>query len=78
MNSKKIIILIGVMLFMFALVKVIADQLCASSPNNAVSTAVSDVISSAASNPVPSRPDPLSWEPVTRQVMLFLSKACNR
>lgn len=30
------------------------------------STAVSDVISSAASNPAPSRPDPLSWEPLGR------------
>jgi hypothetical protein len=78
MNSKKIIILIGVMLFMFALVKVIADQLCASSPNNAVSTAVSDVISNAVPSQAPGRPDPLSWEPITRQVMLFLSKACNR
>ncbi len=78
MNSKKIIILIGVMLFMFALVKVIADQLCAYSPNNVVSTAVSDVISSAASNPVPSRPDPLSWEPLGRQILQFFSKACNR
>jgi hypothetical protein len=78
MNSKKIIILIGVMLFMFVLVKVIADQLCASSPNNAVSTAVSDVISNAASNPAPSRPDPLSWEPLGRQILVFFSKACNR
>ena len=79
MNSKKIIILIGAMLFVFVLIKVIADQFCASSPNNAVSAAVSDAISSAApSSQAPSRPDPLSWEPITRQVMLFLSKACNR
>ena len=78
MNSKKIIILIGVMLFVFVLVKVIADQLCAGGPTNAVSTAVSDAISSAASNPAPSRPDPLSWEPAIQQILLFFSKACNR
>ena len=78
MNSKKIMVLIGAMLLVFVLVKVIADQLCAGGPNNAVSTAVSDAISSAVSNPAPSRPDPLSWEPIARQAMLFFSKACNR
>ena len=78
MNSKKIIVLIGVMLFIFVLIKVIADQLCSATPNNVLSAAVSDVISNAAPSQAPSRPDPLSWEPITRQVMLFLSKACNR
>jgi hypothetical protein len=78
MNSKKIIILIGAILFVFVLVKVIADQLCARDPNNAVSTAVSDAISSTASSPAPSRPDPLSWEPLGRQILQFFSKACNR
>ena len=78
MNSKKIIILIGVMLFVFVLIKVIADQLCASRPNNAVSAAVSDAISNTASNPAPSRPDPLSWEPLGRQILVFFSKVCNR
>ena len=79
MNSKKIIILIGVMLLVFVLIKMIADQLCSASPTNAVSAAVSDVISNAApTSQAPGRPDPLSWEPITRQVMLFLSKACNR
>ena len=78
MNSKKIIILIGVMLFIFVLIKVIADKLCAGGPNNAVSAAVSDAISSAAPNPAPSRPDPLSWEPLGRQILVFFSKACNR
>ena len=48
MNSKKIIVLIGVMLLVFVLIKVIADQLCSARPNNVVSTAVSDVISNAA------------------------------
>jgi hypothetical protein len=78
MNSKKFIILIGAMLFVFAVVKVIVDQLCAGGPNNAVSTAVSDAISSAASNPAPSRPNSLSWEPLGRQILVFFSKACNR
>jgi hypothetical protein len=78
MNSKKIMVLIGVMLLIFVLVKVIADQLCAGGPNNAVSTAVSDVISNAVSSPAPSRPDPLSWEPIGRQILQFFSKACNR
>jgi hypothetical protein len=78
MNSKKIIIMIGVMLFFFVLVKVIAYQLCAGGANNTVSAAVSDAISSAASNPTPSRPDPLSWEPLGRQILVFFSKACNR
>jgi hypothetical protein len=78
MNSNKIIILIGAMLFVFVLIKVIADQFCAGGPNNAVSTTVSDAISSAASNPAPSRPDPLSWEPLGRQILVFFSKACNR
>jgi hypothetical protein len=78
MNSKQIIVLIGVMLLVFVLIKVIADQLCAGGTNNAVSTAVSDAISSAVSNPAPSRPDPLSWEPLVRQVLVFFSKACAR
>lgn len=80
MNSKKIIILIGVMLVVFVLFKVIADQLCAGGPNNAVTAAVSEVISNATPtpNPTPSNPDPLSWEPLVRQLVLFLSKVCNR
>ena len=78
MNSKKIMVLIGVMLLVFVLIKVIADQLCAGGPNNAVSTAVSDAIASAVSNPAPSRPDPLSWEPIGRQILVFFSKVCNR
>ena len=78
MNSKKIIILIGVILFVIVLIKVIADQLCASKLNNAVSAVVSDAISSVASNPAPKRPDPLSWEPAIQQILLFFSKACNR
>ena len=78
MNSKKIMVMIGIMLLAFVLIKVIADQLCSASPNNAVSAAVSDVISNAAPSQAPSRPDPLSWEPITRQVILFLSKVCNR
>ena len=45
MNNKKIMVLIGVMLLIFVLIKVIADQLCSASPTNAVSAAVSDVIS---------------------------------
>jgi hypothetical protein len=78
MNSKQIMVLIGAMLFVFVLVKVIADQLCASSADNVVSAAASNVISGISSVPDPSRPDPLSWEPVIRQVMLFFSKVCNR
>ena len=73
MNSKKIMVLIGAMLFVFVLIKVITDQLCAGGPNNAVSTAVSDAISSVASNPAPKRPDPLSWEPAIQQILLFFS-----
>jgi hypothetical protein len=78
MDSKKIMVLIGVMLFLFVLIKVIADQLCSASPNNAVSAAVSDVISNAAPSQAPSRPDPLSWEPAIEQILLFFSKVCNR
>ena len=77
MNSKKIIILIGVMLFVFVLIKVIADQLCSASPNNAVSAAVSDAISSATPSPAV-KPDPLSWEPLARQILVFFSKVCHR
>jgi hypothetical protein len=66
------------MLFVFVLIKVIADQLCSASPNNAVSAAVSDVISNAAPSRAPSRPDPLSWEPAIAQILLFFSKVCNR
>lgn len=71
-------VLIGVILFVFVVVKVIADQLCAGGANNAVSTAVSDAISSAGSNPAHSRPDPLSWEPAIQQILLFFSKVCHR
>jgi hypothetical protein len=78
MHSKKIMVLIGVMLLFFVLIKVIADQLCSASPNNAVSAAVSDVISNAAPSKAPSRPDPLSWEPAIEQILLFFSKVSNR
>ena len=71
-------VLIGVMLLIFVLIKVIADQLCSASPNNAVSAAVSDVISNAAHSQIPGRPDPLSWEPAIQQIVLFFSKVCNR
>jgi len=77
MNSKKIMVLIGIMLIVFVLIKVIADQLCSASPNNAVSAAVSDAISSSSPSPA-AKPDPLSWEPLGRQVLLFLSKSCAR
>jgi hypothetical protein len=77
MNSKKIMVLIGIMLIVFVLIKVIADQLCSASPNNAVSAAVSDAISSTTPSPAV-KPDPLSWEPLARQVLLFLSKSCAR
>jgi hypothetical protein len=77
MNSKKIMVLIGIMLIVFVLIKVIADQLCSASPNNAVSAAVSDAISSSSPSPAV-KPDPLSWEPLARQVLLFLSKSCAR
>ena len=78
MNSKKIIALIGVMLLVFVLSKVTVDQLCSASPSNIVSTAEFDVISNAGSSQAPSRTDPLSWEPIARQIMLFFSKICNR
>jgi len=77
MNSKKIMVLIGLMLLVFVLIKVIADQLCSASPNNAVSAAVSDAISTNTPSPT-AKPDPLSWEPLGRQVLLFLSKSCTR
>ena len=78
MNSQKIMVLIGAILFVFVLIKVITDQLCAGGSNNAVSNAVSDAISGAVTNPAPSRPDPLSWEPLGRQILVFFSKACAR
>lgn len=70
-------VLIGIMLLVFVLIKVIADQLCSASPNNAVSAAVSDAIYSASPSSA-AKPDPLSWEPLARQVLLFLSKSCAR
>ena len=70
-------VLIGIMLIVFVLIKVIADQLCSASPHNAVSAAVSDAISSATPSST-ATPDPLSWEPLARQVLLFLSKSCGR
>ena len=82
MNSKKIIVLIGVLLLLFVLFKVIIDQLCSPTPQNIVSAAVSDAVSNAVStagsNKETGAPDPFSWEPLARQIMLFLSKVCTR
>ena len=82
MNGKRIIVLIGVLLLLFVLFKVIIDQLCTPTPQNIVSTAVSDAVSNAVSaagsNKETGAPDPFSWEPLARQILMFFSKACTR
>lgn len=82
MNSKKIIVLISVLLLLFVMIKIFIDQLCSPTPQNIVSTAVSDAVSNsvsvAGSNKETGVPDPFSWEPLARQIILFLSKACTR
>ena len=78
MNKQTLTTLIAVVLVLFVLVKIVADQFCAPTPNNVVVQAVSSAVSGPASASTTSPPDPLSWEPALRQVLALFSKACTR
>lgn len=78
MNSKNIIFMIGLMLIAFVFFSVAASMLCQPSQNNTMVTAVSNALSTPQSLTNPPVPDPFSWEPVLRQLISFLSKACPR
>jgi len=58
------------------------NQLCEPIPNNAITSVVSSAISSTTSQSVSNQgtasPDPLSWEPLLRQLGTFFLKACPR
>lgn len=74
MHNNKMITLIGLVLIVFVFFSILASQLCRPSQNNVVAVAVTNALVPA--QPIQSTPDPLSWEPVLRQLMNFLSKAC--
>ena len=78
MSSKKIIIMIGLVLLVFVLISVLASQLCKPSQNNAVVSAVSNALSTSQPLQSTAVTDPFSWEPVLYQLLAFLSKACPR
>ena len=82
MNSRKLIVTIGLVLFVFALLKVVASQLCEPEKNNSVIALASEVLSNP--NPVSNYgqtaavPEPLSWTPFLQQLTTFFLKACAR
>lgn len=78
MQAKTLKLMIGLVLVLFVFFSILISQLCQPSQNNPVVAAVSNALS--APNPVQSsaKPDPLSWDPVLRQLLSFLSKACPR
>ena len=81
MNKRALIVVIGLMLMIFVLVRVVITQLCTQEPSNKiVSTAVETISTAITPTPHPpaSAPEPLSWTPVLNQVLAFFSKACNR
>lgn len=78
MSKKTIMTLIAMTLILFVLIKVIIAQLCAPTPSKTVANTISNVISTPTVPSVPSKPDPLSWEPVLSQLLAFFSKACHR
>ena len=82
MNSRKLIVTIGLVLFVFVLLKVVASQLCEPEKNNSVIALASEVLSppSSASNygQTASAPEPLSWTPFLQQLTTFFLKACSR
>jgi hypothetical protein len=77
MNKQTLTTLISVVLVLFVLVKILADQFCAPTPNNVVAQAVTSVVSGPSTAPSPHSPDPLSWEPALRQVLALFLKACS-
>jgi len=77
MNKKTIILLIGVILLFFVLIKIVVAQLCAPTPDNPLVNAVANVIPAPAKSAAKANPDPLSWEPAINQLLSFFSKACS-
>ena len=81
MIAKKLIAIIAAVLLSFALIKVIASQLCQADPSNPVAVAASSVTSSAglgSNSPKSAAPEPLSWGPFLQQLGTFFLKACSR
>jgi len=78
MNKAALTTLIAVILVLFVFIKILADQFCVPTPNNAVVQAVTNAVTGPSSAPstVSNPPDPLSWEPTLRHVLSFFSKAC--
>ena len=78
MTKRTLTTLISVVLVLFVLVKILADQFCAPTPNNVVTQAVTNVVSGPTPAQSPHPVDPLSWEPTLRQILAIFSKACAR
>ena len=54
------------------------QQLCEPTPNNMVANAVTSAISPAQPLQASPQANPLSWAPIFRKVLNFLSNACTR
>jgi ABC-type spermidine/putrescine transport system permease subunit I len=82
MNKKSFIWIMIFFLVIFALTKFIFSQLCESAQNNPVAQIVSNAISNMQSAPAAPTssvtPEPLSWEPLLKQLAIFFAKACPR
>jgi len=82
MNKKYIIWIMIFFLIMFALTKFIFSQLCEPTQSNPVaqiaSSAISSIQSAPASPAASVTPEPLSWEPLLKQLAIFFAKACPR
>jgi len=79
-HKRSIIGIMIVLLILFALTKFIFSQLCEPAQNNPIASIASNAIASvqSASPASPAAPEPLSWEPLLKQLAIFFAKACPR
>lgn len=77
MNKNHLTTLIVFAILMIAIGKIAMSQLCNSTPNNIVVSAISEAISTPSTIQSPAKPDPFSWDPLLQRLVTFLSKACT-
>jgi len=78
MLRSTLITAIAICLLGFILFKAAASLICNPQQANPVANVISSVVSSPSSPQQPSKPDPLSWEPVMHHLINLMSKACPK
>jgi hypothetical protein len=78
MLRSTLIAIISISLIGFILFKAAASYLCEPHQANSVATVISSVVSSEEPVSKPTKPDPLSWEPLLYRLINTLSKVCPK